>query len=237
MIRGGMNERRGSAPRSVASEGRHATRLALLLAAAALTTCVIGARAGEVLGGAAGQWDKGVRDQAKSSALRIEGEIYVYGDPVARAIQFQKTRIRADELLDELAGPDVDARARDLLKIVANVERSRADDAEKVLADDATFVDASGDYAFELARRIDAEQQESRAVSVTAGHDQSAGDELSRRALLEALAAVPAAVAFLLASIAQARRREPTTFVPALGATMVALSLAAAVALELGAAA
>jgi hypothetical protein len=214
-----------------ASEIRSRAAIAALLAAAAVTIAVLGARASDLAGAAGGRWEQAVRAQVKQSALKTEDELYVYGDPVTLARQHEAARIRAEEYRRELSRRDLTPAQRASLLALAAVEESVAADRGLALA---VHLDAAGadGAAFDLAGALARERREGAAALAGAREATAAGDDLSTRAAVEALLVVPAALAFLLGSAARARPQSAGPLLLA-GTIALAASLVAAVAAEL----
>jgi hypothetical protein len=217
----------GSSP-SAASDRRYQTAVAALLAAATVATTLIGARTADLAGAAGGAWEKAVRVQVKQSALRTENELFVYGDPVTVVTQYQAARVRAAAYAEALARGRLTQSERASLAVFASAERQLAAALRGVAVGESAWLRGE---TYDLTGRLAGEQ--SRAAGASAGvHEvRAAGDTSSRRAVAEALAAVPAALAFLLGSAAQARPRSAKTLLLA-GVVVLSISLVAAIVLE-----
>jgi hypothetical protein len=213
-----------------ASVRRHETYVAVLLAAATVATTLIAARTADLAGAAGGSWEQAVRVQIRQSALRTENELYVYGDPVTVVTQYQAARLRAAAYAQALARDGLTQRERASLSVVAAAEQQLAAALRDAAAGETPWLRGS-DETYDLDGRLADEQRRSSGALAGAEEVRAAGDESSRRAVVEALAAVPAALAFLLASAAQARRRSARIFLLA-GAAMLFLSVGGALALE-----
>ena len=87
------------------------------------------------------------------------------------------------------------------------------------------------DAALDVEGRLANEQRATLGAVANPTDVRAAGDSQSRHAVLEVLAAAPAALAFLLGSVAQARPQSAKRLLLA-GGLMLSVSLAMAVALE-----
>ena len=228
---------RGGAPRADASapggrdapDHRYQTHVALLLAAAAIATTLIGARTADLSGAASGSWEKAVRTQVKQSALRTESELFVYGDPVVVVTQYQAAQMRADAYAQALERPELTQDERATLAVFSSAERQVALALHDVALHQSGLIGQQGSH--DLADLLAHEQRGARGALAGAEQVRAAGDESSKHAVLEAVAALPAAVAFLLGSAAQARPRSAKALLLA-GTALLVASIGAAVALE-----
>ena len=220
-------------PRSTAADERpDGTRIALLLAAAALTIALVGARAENLRGSAGGEWASAVRVESKRQAASTTGQILVYGSTLPNVVGLQRALIRAKAYLSALAPGNLAPADEAALRVLAQVEAASAQSLAPSLAADRAFFRANDlTQPFDLSTRLAA--QESRDVQgiETAAGVRAEGDTLSKRSLAEALVVIPAAFAFLLGSLANAipRRRLAVWW---LGVAVLAVALGAAATLE-----
>ena len=217
----------------MASDRRYQTHIAVLLAAAALTTALIGARTANLASAAGGRWETGVRAQVKRGVARTSAEHLVHTSVLPNVTAFQESWIRAKEYLRELKRSDLTRSELEALRLLAQVESSSAEAMFGVLATEKGYFDGSNYDIFALDRRLADQRQESLRRFEDPKEVRASGDNLSTEAVTEALAGLPAALAILLGSIAQAVRhaRKRKAFLWA-GAAALATSIAVAITLE-----
>jgi hypothetical protein len=217
--------------RSTAASSRpNQTHVAVLLAAAAITTALIGARTASLHGAAGGEWETGVRAEVRRGAAATTADISVFGSAVINVTHFQEAWIRAKEYLGELARRD-DLRPgeRTALEVLAVIEAERAKVKAGLGAREERYFD--GYDRFDLERLLADERRRSERRYEDPALLRAAGDVYSRRALAEAVAGLPAAFAFLLVSLAQVLRRGNSIAMGA-GAVSIVISIALAVTFE-----
>lgn len=203
------------------------TTPAILLAAAAILTAVVGARAAMLKGEASGDWDSAVRVEVKQGAADISDESRAH-DEAGVAGDIAEGLLRSVELRNQaLLADSFTAQA---LAFESNTSEQVA--RTQGTPDERYF---GADGSFDLSGRIaDLRAQQDIGEPLAPEQLQEQGDELGRRAALMALAAVPAALAILLGSLAQGftqRRR----LLMALGLVSLALGVAVAAYAETGA--
>jgi hypothetical protein len=215
-----------------AADHRYQTQIALLLAAAAVCVAVLGARTSDFAGSASGKWQSSVRVQVKQSALATEDQLYTYGDPVTMATQYETAWIRANEYRREFARHDLTPSQRDSLTALAAAEEMVAHHFRPAASRIGTRIEKGGNGDFNLAKKLSAEQRASQRTVASAQQVRAGGDTQSRRAAFEALLAIPAGLAFLLGSVAQARP-QGARFLVRFGAIVLAMTVVAAIAAEI----
>jgi hypothetical protein len=191
---------------------------------------LIAARTAELTGTASGNWEKAVRVQVKQSALQTENELFVYGDPVTVVTQYQAARSQADAYAQALARDELTRTQRAILAAAAVAAQQFAVALRGVAAGETKWLRGQRE-TYDLAGRLASEQRKTSGALEGAKEVRATGDENSTRAAAEALTVVPAALAFLLGSVAQAWPRNAKILLLA-GAMMLFASLAAALALE-----
>jgi hypothetical protein len=223
--------------RSAAAPGReYQTRIAVLLAAAAVTTALVGARTANLIGSAGGNWESAVREEVKQGAARTTGEILVYGATLPNVTSYQETKIRAEEYLAGVDSLDeifaLTSAELDALNDLHRIYDETAKPMENTFGEDDRYF-AAGDRTagFDLERKL----ADQRAADLSSFEDPSqiraAGDDRSKRGIVAALAGVLAAVAFLLGSVANALVRGKLVAWWA-GAAVLAVAIVGAVVLE-----
>lgn len=226
-----VEERPAAAPKR-----EYQTRIAILLAAAAVTTALVGARTANLAGSAGGEWESAVRVEVKRAAARTTAEIFVYGSTVLDVTSYQESLIRSQEYaaafdsLDELVAlttPEFEA-----LSILAQLHGEEARSLEEVVArDERYFVGGELGGGFDLQRKLADQRGEDLSAIEMPAAIRAEGDDLSKRGVAEALVGVLAAVAFLLGSVANALGRGRLLAWWA-GAAVLAVAVGAAVVLE-----
>jgi hypothetical protein len=216
---------------TAASERRYQTHIAVLLAAAALTTALIGARTANLAGAAGGAWETGVRVQAKRGVARTSAEFLVHTAALPNVAKFQEARIRTKEYLRELRRSDLTQVEYEALRVLALVESERTKAMFDAIATEQGYFDEQNYDNFDLDRRLADERRESLRGLEDPQEVRAAGDDRSTDAVSEALAGLPAALAILLVSIAQVVSQTRKALLWA-GAIALTASITAALALE-----
>jgi hypothetical protein len=204
-----------------------ATAPAILLASAAIVTAVAGARASMLKGEASGAWESAIRVELKEGAATTIDEQTAYGE-AAVAGRTAEALTRADELTGAAAG--IDAFSARALLTEARVLLQTAEDNTRLAPAAVRFTATDG--AFDLKRRLaDLAQRQDVSEPLSPARLREQGDSAGRRASVMTLAAIPAALAILLAGLAQARRRAREPLV-AVGLLLLAAAVAVAVVAE-----
>jgi hypothetical protein len=217
---------------TAASERRYQTRIAVLLAAAAVTTGLIGARTANLAGAAGGEWESAVRVQVKGSAARTTGELFVHGDAIPNVASFQKALIRSKEYISELErGDELTSAEFEALRVLALAQTTRAAGLRSSVTREEDYFEDETFEKFDLDRKLADQRRENVSGLEDPADVRTGGDDFSTHAAAEALAGLPAALAFLFGSVAQAlgRGRKAVWWA---GAIALATSVAAAVTLE-----
>jgi hypothetical protein len=215
---------------AAAPERRFQTQIALLLAAAAVTTALIGARTAYLAGSAGGKWETGVRTQVKRDAAATQAELLVFGNSVPGVARYQEARIRAQEyLLQHIRqlGELTPAESEALL-VLAQIESQREKAMSSVVAEERRYLDGDN---YDLDRRLADQRERDLQGFDDVTEVREEGNDLSTRAVAEALAGLPAAFAILLGSLARVLRRGRRAALWG-GGLAVASSWVAAIALE-----
>jgi hypothetical protein len=174
-----------------------------------------------------------VRVEVKRGAARTAGELLVYGNTLPTVTGFQRTLVRAKEYLAELGRPEgLSFAESEALEVLAQVQVETARSLTESVGSEERYLAAGPEGPFDLRARL----ADQRRTDVLAIEDpaviRAAGDDLSKRAAVEASAGLLAAFAFLLASLANALRRGRLVTWWA-GAGVLGLAVGAAVVLEL----
>jgi hypothetical protein len=197
---------------------------AVLLAAAAIVTALVGARASMLKGDASGDWESAIRVELKQGAATTIDEQTAYGE-AAVAGRTAEALLRANELGG--AADRLDTIGARTLLVEARVLLQTAEDNTRLAPAAASFSAADG--AFDLDRRLDdLSRRRDVGEALSPAELQERGDTAARRAALTALAAVPAALAILLGGLAQAFARARAPLV-VLGIVALTASVALAV--------
>ena len=153
-----VEERPAAAPRR-----EYQTRIAILLAAAAVTTALVGARTANLAGSAGGEWESAVRVEVKRAAARTTAEILVYGTTVPNVASYQESLIKSQEYLagfdsfDELV--DLTAAEVEALSVLATVKDEEARSMEELVGrDEEFFVRGDLEEGFDLRRKLAAQR-------------------------------------------------------------------------------
>lgn len=172
------------------------TAPAIVLAAAAILIAVVGARAAMLKGQASSHWDSAVRVEVKLGASEIS-DASLARNEAGVAADIAERLLRSVELRNQVQISDT-VTAQTLLsesEVLRQVAATQGQPDERFFGSDGSF-DLPGRIA-DLRSRQDTGEASSPEELV------EQGDELARRASLMALAALPAALAILLASLAQ----------------------------------
>lgn len=203
---------------AAAAEGRD-TRVAVLLAVAAIVAAALAARATLLSGAAGDEWQRAVRGEAKQSAMIVNHTIYAYNE-VPFALGATEHRYVALELGKSIeANPQL---SRPLFETFA-VEAY----ASKLSKNEKPWVRGDGSFAVHerIASLVKADSTGTPPEEVVRG-----GDAQAHRAWVIGLAILPAAAGFFFAALAQALPRARRVAVPLAVLLVVAALLAAAVA-------
>lgn len=195
---------------------------AILLALAAIVGVAWGTRASLVSSSASDAWQSAIRQEVKRAAAVVEDVRYVYVVEGPQALDVFAARIRAKELRKAAA------RARGTERAALTVEAEALETyasqvAKSVEAAAARYRTSIG--GFDHARRLADQRAKNPDLRDIDPEDaQEAGDRLSRKSLLEMLATVPAAFAFMLGAVSEGFRRGRALLL-ALGAFSLAASV------------
>jgi hypothetical protein len=178
----------------------------ILLAAAALMAAAVAGRSALLADSATDSWQSAIRNEVKQKAAIVEDVRFVYESEAAFALAVAEADIRGQELDDAAEATQGITRSALEVEAFAQQQLARAfTDASKIASDPRYAVEPEG---FDLGRRLaDVRNENPELVALDPGDQQSDGDELGHQAALEMTAAIPAAVAFLLAALAQAFAR------------------------------
>lgn len=203
--------------------------VALLLAAAAVVAAAIGARAALLAGDAGDAWQSAVREQVRHGAFVVNDSLLLYGNDLPQVTELARTTALARAYAAEaqkLASTDPQAALG--LALEAQLQ---AASRTSVLGAMRAVIPYVGDDRFRIEQRRADLNRASLAGAADPVAVQRRGDRLGRRAALETAATIPAAVAFLLGSLARAfpRRRRPFVYA---GGALLAACIALALALE-----
>jgi hypothetical protein len=141
-----------------------------------------------------------VRVEVKRGAARTAGELLVYGNTLPTVTGFQRTLVRAKEYLAELGRPEgLSFAESEALEVLAQVQVETARSLTESVGSEERYLAAGPEGPFDLRARL----ADQRRTDVLAIEDpaviRAAGDDLSKRAAVEASAGLLAAFAFLLA--------------------------------------
>lgn len=186
------------------------SRVALLLAAAAILTAAAVTRAELLTSTANDHWQASGKLEIKRQVALLEDVTHVYGGEAPQAIRTSQTRIRAATLREEAARVGLDTEVGSALSGEALVqeELAKATGTGTPLAEDPAYLRGDG---FDVTRRLVAVRRDNPVVLEALPEEElAAGDEASRTSTLLMLATLPAASAFLLGALAQGfpRRRR-----------------------------
>ena len=210
-------------------ERRHGPGVAILLAAAAVATAVIGGRAAFLSADASTNWQSSVRLQAKEAAAYVEDIRYLYTVEVPQAVRLAEAQARSEEL--GRAAASTSGLPQSLLTVDQHVEDAVVNALTPTfpLTADPTYRIGPG---YDLGRRLaDVRNQNPELVNMHPERTSRLGDRFADRSIHLVAATVLVAGAFLLGSLAQGfpRRRRPFL---AGGTVLLAAGLVAAVVAE-----
>jgi hypothetical protein len=180
---------------TAAVEAREDTRVAVLLAVAAIVAAGLGAHATLLSSRAAGKWQGAVRLQVRNGALGVNDTAYAFTE-VPLATLAAAHRLEAQQL--EATGEPT------LVGIGKAIEGGLS-----LPANEAPYVRADG--SFDLARRLVDLRRSSAPEAADVPRELRVGDRDAHHAWLVGIAILPAALAFLAAASAKAlpRMRRP----------------------------
>ncbi|MBA2359230.1 MAG: hypothetical protein H0V84_12475 [Actinobacteria bacterium] len=207
----------------------YARAAAILLALAAVVGITLGARASLLSSDATDAWQSAVRQEIKRAAASVEDVRFVYSDEGPQVFSIDVARLRAEELRKAAAAAT--GQAREVLTLEAETySRYVAQVAKPPLPVGARYRTPEG--GFDAPKRLaDNRRRYPDLVAIDPQEPQRAGDELSRRAMFEIAATIPAALAFLLGALAEVFAR-PRRWLLLGGAAAVAAAAVAGVVLE-----
>jgi hypothetical protein len=192
-----------SAPHPV---NEHSAGAWLLLATSAILSALILTLASMRSSDASLHWQRALQDEQKRGGFTLEEVRFVFQDIANASLARTTATIRAEEYEFAAAAIGNDPG----LGAEAQAQKSEADLLASLYPDvlvDANRFEREG--AALLAERLaDEEAGSPEILALDPDHEQGLGDDQSRTSILLLLAVLPAATAFLMATLAQAFRRR-----------------------------
>jgi hypothetical protein len=177
-------------------------QIAILLASAALLAAVFELKASLQMGAAGGDWQTSVRSEVKRAAALDEDVRFVYGSEAPAAFnvaEAQALRSSFDAAAEKATGATHTAL---LLEAAVQFDLAKAEAAGIDLADPDRYGTPNG--GFDVPGRLaDVRSTYPELVIIDPRIEDRHGLESSRRALLQTVALLPLAIAFLLGALAR----------------------------------
>ncbi|HEX3317893.1 MAG TPA: hypothetical protein VHR88_07740 [Solirubrobacteraceae bacterium] len=205
------------------------TRIAVLLAVAAVLAAAIGARGAALADEGSDKWHEAVRADIKYGAGLLEDTRYIYQEVAPQAFQVVSATIQAEELTKQARlSPSVRAllegQAGAQSTLVASIAKATGVAQPKYLRPGPSY---------DVARRLaDERNKRPDLVHLDAGEIEHEGSQLKKESSDLFGTAIPAAFAFLCGALAHGWTRWRRWIVP-LGFGLCALSLILAIVVEI----
>ena len=204
--------------------------VAILLAAAAVVTAVIGGRAAFMAADASSNWQASIRGQVKQAAAYVEDIRYLYTVETPQAVQVADAQARSKELATAARS------STGLNQSLLTVEQSIAANIAATLSPNFALT-ADPKYqlpggGFDVNRRLaDIRNENPDLLALNPGRTAAVGDHFALRSIRLVACAVLVAGAFLFGALAQGFRRLRRPFLGA-GTLLLAAGVVAAVLVE-----
>lgn len=211
-------------------EQKTETRVAILLAVAAVIAAVIGARAALVGDSGSDTWHQAVRADVRHGAGLVEDLRFVYGEEAPLALQVAEATTRSRELARVARATRGEVRR--LLDAEASAEEQVAETVRGAseIAKNRRYARDDGSYDV-LARLADQRAKNPDLIEFDAGAIEKRGSDKTRKSSLLVAATIPVAIAFLLGALAEGFERRRRVFVP-MGYAFAATGLVLALVIE-----
>lgn len=211
-------------------EGGPGPGVAILLAAAAVATAVIGGRAAFMSADASSNWQASVRSQVKQAAAYVEDIRYLYTVETPQAVQVAEAQARAKELA--AAARSSTGQNQSLLTVEQSIAANVAGTLSPnfALTADPKYQLPGG--GFDVTRRLaDIRNENPALVALDPGGIARVGDHFALRSIRLVACTVLVAGAFLFGALAQGFRRLRRPFL-GVGTLLLAAGVVAAVVVE-----
>jgi hypothetical protein len=220
------------APRQAETTDEGRPLVAVLAAAAAVVIAILGVRSSLLGSEASAAWQQAVRQEVKRAAATVETIRYVYENEAPVALALATQTLLVEEYRRAAEGAEGEIREALLAEAGRAEQLVTLYRAGSLIAGDPKYELEGGGYSI-VARVADVRNERPDLVALDPDALQRAGDAQTARAAAHVRAAIPAAITFLFAALANGfpRRRRPLLVV---GSLTLVLSVIAGIAVEAG---